>query len=31
MEQFPVRTDLALESRERAAADQGTLRGVVFE
>ena len=31
MEQFPVRTDLALESRERAAADQGALRGVIFE
>lgn len=31
MEHFPVRTDLALESRERAAADQETLRGVTFE
>lgn len=31
MEKFPVRTDLALESRERIEADQGTLRGVTFE
>ena len=31
MEHFPVRTDLALESRERVEADQGTLRGVTFE
>lgn len=31
MEKFPVRTDLALESRERIESDQGTLRGVTFE
>lgn len=31
MEHFLVRTDLALESRERLAADKKELRGVVFE
>ena len=31
MEHFPVRTDLALESREHVEADQGALRGVTFE
>ena len=31
MEHFPVRTDLALELRERCEADQEELRGVVVE
>lgn len=31
MEQFPIRTDLALESRERCEAEQEEIRGVVFE
>lgn len=31
MEHFPIRTDLALESRERLEADQDEMRGVIFE
>ena len=31
MEHFPIRTDLALELRERCEADQEELRGVVVE
>lgn len=31
MEHFPIRTDLALEMRERCEADQEEVRGVVFE
>ena len=31
MEHFPIRTDLALESRERLEAEKEELRGVVFE
>lgn len=31
MKSFPVRTDLALESRERIEAEQEELRGVIFE
>lgn len=31
MEHFPIRTDLALESRERLEADKDEMRGVFFE
>lgn len=31
MEHFPIRTDLALESRERLEADKDEMRGVTFE
>lgn len=31
MEHFPIRTDLALESKERLEADQDEMRGVTFE
>ena len=31
MEHFPIRTDLALESRERLEADKDEMRGVIFE
>lgn len=31
MEHFPIRTDLALESRERCEADKEEVRGVIFE
>lgn len=31
MEHFPIRTDLAMESRERCEADQEEIRGVIFE
>lgn len=31
MEHFPIRTDLALESRERCEADSEEIRGVTFE
>ena len=31
MERFPIRTDLALESRERLEAEKEELRGVIFE
>lgn len=31
MEHFPIRTDLAMESRERCEADQEEVRGVIFE
>lgn len=31
MEQFPIRTDLALESRERCESEQEEIRGVIFE
>ena len=31
MEHFPIRTDLALESKERLEAEKNEMRGVVFE
>ena len=31
MEHFPIRTDLALESKERLEAEKTEMRGVVFE
>ena len=31
MEQFPIRTDLALESKERLEAEKNEMRGVIFE
>ena len=31
MEHFPIRTDLALESRERLEAEKNEMRGVAFE
>lgn len=31
MEHFPIRTDLALESKERLEADKDEMRGVIFE
>ena len=31
MEHFPIRTDLALESRERLEAEKNEMRGVTFE
>ena len=31
MEHFAIRTDLALESKERCEADQVEIRGVTFE
>ena len=31
MEHFLVRTDLALESKERCGADSEEIRGVLFE
>ena len=31
MEHFPIRTDLALESKERIEAEKNELRGVTFE
>ena len=31
MEHYPIRTDLALESRERCEADKEEVRGVIFE
>lgn len=31
MEHFPIRTDLALESKERLEAEKNEMRGVIFE
>ena len=31
MEYFPIRTDLALESKERLEAEKTDMRGVSFE
>ena len=31
MEHFPIRTDLALESKERLESAKDELRGVLFE